>query len=121
MVLKYNCFEFLIYFLYEIYAIWVVYELVLPNYNKFWKNSWNLIWVLEYFICYCRGNTPFCSQECRQEQIEIDEANERRWKVSSSSSTKRSNTKNRSNTTSDSRKESDHTNKPVRTGAVAVA
>ncbi|KAI5647547.1 hypothetical protein M9H77_33552 [Catharanthus roseus] len=68
-----------------------------------------------------RGNTPFCSQECRQEQIEIDEANERRWKVSSSSSTKRSNTKNRSNTTSDSRKESDHTNKPVRTGAVAVA
>ncbi|KAL4585969.1 hypothetical protein LXL04_010597 [Taraxacum kok-saghyz] len=31
-----------------------------------------------------RGNTPFCSQECRQEQIENDEARERRWKVSSS-------------------------------------
>ncbi|KAI7746036.1 hypothetical protein M8C21_017246 [Ambrosia artemisiifolia] len=27
-----------------------------------------------------RGNTPFCSQECRQEQIESDEARERRWK-----------------------------------------
>ncbi|KAL3537111.1 hypothetical protein ACH5RR_000477 [Cinchona calisaya] len=55
-----------------------------------------------------RGNTPFCSQECRQEQIEIDEANERRW--------------NRSNSnikaTTDSRKES---SKAVRTGAVAVA
>ncbi|KAJ0736831.1 putative Zf-FLZ domain, Zinc finger, NHR/GATA-type, FCS-Like Zinc finger/3 [Helianthus annuus] len=25
-----------------------------------------------------RGNTPFCSQECRQEQIGIDEARERR-------------------------------------------
>ncbi|KAL8229657.1 hypothetical protein R6Q57_014557 [Mikania cordata] len=33
-----------------------------------------------------RGNTPFCSQECRQEQIENDEAGERRWKVSSKKS-----------------------------------
>ncbi|XP_071707374.1 FCS-Like Zinc finger 3-like [Rutidosis leptorrhynchoides] len=33
-----------------------------------------------------RGNTPFCSQECRQEQIESDEARERRWKVSSKKS-----------------------------------
>ncbi|KAI3818601.1 hypothetical protein L1987_12414 [Smallanthus sonchifolius] len=33
-----------------------------------------------------RGNTPFCSQECRQEQIENDEARERRWKVSSKKS-----------------------------------
>ncbi|XP_076886670.1 FCS-Like Zinc finger 3-like [Bidens hawaiensis] len=46
-----------------------------------------------------RGNNPFCSQECRQEQIEIDEAKERRWKVA-----KKSNNK---------------TN--VRTGTVAVA
>ncbi|KAI3719350.1 hypothetical protein L6452_20247 [Arctium lappa] len=37
-----------------------------------------------------RGNTPYCSQECRQEQIENDEARERRWKVSSSSSSKKS-------------------------------
>ncbi|XP_021755199.1 uncharacterized protein LOC110720471 [Chenopodium quinoa] len=26
-----------------------------------------------------RGNTPFCSDECRQEQIEIDESKERPW------------------------------------------
>lgn len=25
-----------------------------------------------------RGDTPFCSEECRQEQIEIDEANEKK-------------------------------------------
>ncbi|CDP09389.1 unnamed protein product [Coffea canephora] len=55
-----------------------------------------------------RGNTPFCSQECRQEQIEIDEANERRWNRSSNTNRK----------TADSRKES---NEGVRTGAVAVA
>ncbi|CAI9102088.1 OLC1v1000294C1 [Oldenlandia corymbosa var. corymbosa] len=56
-----------------------------------------------------RGNTPFCSQECRQEQIEIDEAKERRWNRSS----------NKKQTT-DSRKES-APNKAIRTGAVAVA
>ncbi|KAL8495731.1 hypothetical protein ACS0TY_019740 [Phlomoides rotata] len=61
-----------------------------------------------------RGNTPFCSQECRQEQIEMDEASEKRWKISSS---KRS---NKSRQTSDSTKESD-TNKAVRTGTVAVS
>ncbi|KAF5756797.1 putative Zf-FLZ domain, Zinc finger, NHR/GATA-type [Helianthus annuus] len=38
-----------------------------------------------------RGNTPFCSQECRQEQIENDEARERRWKVSSKKSAETSN------------------------------
>ncbi|XWS49195.1 hypothetical protein CRYUN_Cryun13aG0143100 [Craigia yunnanensis] len=31
-----------------------------------------------------RGDTPFCSEECRQEQIEIDEANEKNWNLSSS-------------------------------------
>ncbi|KAI3444840.1 hypothetical protein Pfo_001505 [Paulownia fortunei] len=61
-----------------------------------------------------RGNTPFCSQECRQEQIEMDEASEKRWKLSSS---KRSNTVRQ---TSESTKESD-TKKAVRTGTVAVA
>ncbi|KAH6812220.1 senescence-associated family protein [Perilla frutescens var. hirtella] len=60
-----------------------------------------------------RGNTPFCSQECRQEQIETDEANEKRWKISS----KRSNGVRQNK---DSAKESD-TNKAVRTGTVAVA
>ncbi|KAL3833032.1 hypothetical protein ACJIZ3_007768 [Penstemon smallii] len=55
-----------------------------------------------------RGNTPFCSQECRQEQIEMDESNEKRLKLSS----KRSNQLRQS-------KESD-TNKAVRTGTVVV-
>lgn len=59
-----------------------------------------------------RGNTPFCSQECRQEQIEMDEANEKRWRISSSS--KRSNAVRQGK---DSSKESD-TNKAV---PVAVA
>ncbi|KAI3498395.1 hypothetical protein L1887_34169 [Cichorium endivia] len=45
-----------------------------------------------------RGNTPFCSQECRQEQIENDEARERRWKVSSSSSKKSTETSKKSAT-----------------------
>ncbi|KAM0010610.1 putative Zf-FLZ domain, Zinc finger, NHR/GATA-type, FCS-Like Zinc finger/3 [Helianthus debilis subsp. tardiflorus] len=49
-----------------------------------------------------RGNNPFCSQECRQEQIEIDEARERRWKVA-----KKSNEKTKKNN--------------VRTGTVVVA
>ncbi|KAL9406003.1 hypothetical protein Peur_002975 [Populus x canadensis] len=31
-----------------------------------------------------RGDTPFCSEECRQEQIDIDEANEKNWNLSSS-------------------------------------
>ncbi|XWS62076.1 hypothetical protein CRYUN_Cryun07bG0180000 [Craigia yunnanensis] len=31
-----------------------------------------------------RGDTPFCSEECRQEQIEIDEVNEKNRSLSSS-------------------------------------
>ncbi|CAA2956168.1 uncharacterized protein LOC111376178 [Olea europaea var. sylvestris] len=61
-----------------------------------------------------RGNTPFCSQECRQEQIEIDEAIEKKWKLSSS---KKSNSVRK---TTDSAKETD-TKKAVRTGTVAVS
>ncbi|XP_042510972.1 FCS-Like Zinc finger 1-like [Macadamia integrifolia] len=32
-----------------------------------------------------RGDTPFCSEECRQEQIEIDEAKETNWNLSAGS------------------------------------
>ncbi|KAJ6342259.1 hypothetical protein OIU78_010231 [Salix suchowensis] len=32
----------------------------------------------------CIGDTPFCSEECRQEQIDTDEANEKNWNLSSS-------------------------------------
>ncbi|KZV41591.1 hypothetical protein F511_15360 [Dorcoceras hygrometricum] len=63
-----------------------------------------------------RGNTPFCSQECRQEQIEIDEADERISKISSS---KRSSSKTaRQNT--EPKKEFD-SKKSVRTSTVSVA
>ncbi|GAB2273652.1 hypothetical protein Dimus_008434 [Dionaea muscipula] len=31
-----------------------------------------------------RGDTPFCSEECRQEQIEIDESKEKNWNLSAS-------------------------------------
>ncbi|KAJ3680633.1 hypothetical protein LUZ60_016911 [Juncus effusus] len=33
-----------------------------------------------------RGDTPFCSEDCRNEQIEIDEAREKGWKHSSNPS-----------------------------------
>ncbi|RVW95246.1 hypothetical protein CK203_034111 [Vitis vinifera] len=53
-----------------------------------------------------RGNTPFCSKECRQEQMEFDEAKEKSWNM-------------RSLRKSDSNKSS--SNKAVRSGTVAVA
>ncbi|XP_024984005.1 uncharacterized protein LOC112519917 [Cynara cardunculus var. scolymus] len=40
-----------------------------------------------------RGNNPFCSKECRQEQIEVDEAREKRWRVKKSSETTKKTTK----------------------------
>jgi len=32
---------------------------------------------------YCRGDTPFCSEECRQDQIERDDAKEKNKNISS--------------------------------------
>ncbi|KAL5795125.1 hypothetical protein ACOSP7_003719 [Xanthoceras sorbifolium] len=60
-----------------------------------------------------RGNTPFCSKECRQEQIEIDETKEKSWKRSGSSSIRKSESSKNSTTSTPS--------KTVRTGTVAVA
>ncbi|EYU28620.1 hypothetical protein ABFS83_14G152700 [Erythranthe nasuta] len=60
-----------------------------------------------------RGDTPFCSQECRQEQIEMDEVSEKRWRHS----LKKSNNLRQSK---DSTQESE-TKKAVRRGTVAVA
>ncbi|KAK4372332.1 hypothetical protein RND71_007716 [Anisodus tanguticus] len=60
-----------------------------------------------------RGDTPFCSQECRQEQIEMDEANERKWKIAASKISSRTKTETPT-------KETD-VNKAVRNGTVAVA
>ncbi|PON99793.1 Zf-FLZ domain containing protein [Trema orientale] len=56
-----------------------------------------------------RGNTPFCSKECRQEQIEFDEAKEKSWKMSSRSLRKSDPNKNSA------------PSKTSRTGTVAVA
>ncbi|PSS10094.1 hypothetical protein CEY00_Acc17182 [Actinidia chinensis var. chinensis] len=61
-----------------------------------------------------RGNTPFCSQECRQEQIEIDEAKERSWKISSKKALRQA-------TESTQKTSSSPSNKGVRTGTVVVA
>ncbi|KAI6706372.1 hypothetical protein NL676_009334 [Syzygium grande] len=66
-----------------------------------------------------RGDTAFCSKECRQEQIEMDEAKEKSWKRSPSSSSSSSSS---SSTSRASRKpESSKGGKAVRTGTVTVA
>ncbi|KAK2352595.1 FCS zinc-finger domain-containing protein [Trifolium repens] len=57
-----------------------------------------------------RGNTPFCSKECRQEQIEIDECKEKSWKIPSKRSVRNSETNQNSTN-----------NKAVRSESVAVA
>lgn len=38
-----------------------------------------MVWLL----C-CRGDTPFCSEECRQEEIDNDEAKEKKLNLSAS-------------------------------------
>ncbi|KAK7277211.1 hypothetical protein RIF29_18362 [Crotalaria pallida] len=59
-----------------------------------------------------RGNTPFCSKECREEQIEIDEAKEKSWKRSSKRSVVVRQSETAQNSTTDN---------TSRTGTVAVA
>jgi hypothetical protein len=68
----------------------------------------------------CRGNTPFCSKECRQEQIEIDEAKEKKgWKLKlSSSASSASSSSSRGIRKSDAKDSTP--NKTVRTGTVVV-
>ncbi|CAN6836307.1 unnamed protein product [Brassica oleracea] len=58
-----------------------------------------------------RGDKAFCSKECREEQIESDEAKERSWRLSSRSLRKKS---------SEAAKDS-ATGKTVRTGTLVVA
>ncbi|KAL9350391.1 hypothetical protein Peur_057646 [Populus x canadensis] len=43
-----------------------------------------------------RGDMPFCSEECRQEQIDIDEAKEKNWNLSSSMKALRKNDQKKS-------------------------
>ena len=45
------------------------------------NNSW--VWFKVLIVCVnCRGDVPFCSEECRQEQIERDEAKEKKQSLS---------------------------------------
>ncbi|KAJ6963032.1 FCS-Like Zinc finger 1-like [Populus alba x Populus x berolinensis] len=62
-----------------------------------------------------RGDTPFCSEECRQEQIDIDEANEKNWNLSSSMKALRKKDQKKSKSPT---KAQDY---PSRTGTVAAA
>ncbi|RDX88625.1 hypothetical protein CR513_29759, partial [Mucuna pruriens] len=62
-----------------------------------------------------RGDTPFCSEECRQEQIEIDEAKEKNRNLSSSMKALRSKEQRKSTSPN---KAQDYS---FRTGAVAAA
>ncbi|XP_059651680.1 FCS-Like Zinc finger 3 [Cornus florida] len=67
-----------------------------------------------------RGNTPFCSQECRQEQMEIDEAAEKKnWKLSKRRTSTSSSSSSHRQTTDTANQSSP--SKPVRTGTVVVA
>uniref|UniRef100_A0A1J3IIY5 FLZ-type domain-containing protein n=1 Tax=Noccaea caerulescens TaxID=107243 RepID=A0A1J3IIY5_NOCCA len=58
-----------------------------------------------------RGDRAFCSKECREEQIESDEAKEKSWKISARSLRKKS---------SEAGKDS-AAGKTVRTGTLVVA
>ncbi|KAH9627492.1 hypothetical protein KSS87_006183 [Heliosperma pusillum] len=57
-----------------------------------------------------RGNTPFCSEECRQEQIEIDDTKERSRNISTHRALRKADTPTKS-----------ESKKPVQTGTVIVA
>ncbi|KAK1374909.1 FLZ-type domain-containing protein [Heracleum sosnowskyi] len=59
-----------------------------------------------------RGDTPFCSEECRQEQIETDEAKEKNWNLKAL----RNKSDQKKSTNSPSKKAYGY-----RTGAVAAA
>ncbi|KAK8520770.1 hypothetical protein V6N13_076908 [Hibiscus sabdariffa] len=62
-----------------------------------------------------RGDTPFCSEDCRQEQIDMDEAKEKNKNLSSSIKAMRK--KDQRKSTSPNRDEG----YPLRTGTVAAA
>lgn len=66
-----------------------------------------------------RGDTPFCSEECRQEQIEIDEAKEKNWNLKALRS-KKEKTKTPSSSSS-SASPTKNQNYPFRPGTVAAA
>ncbi|KAF5189033.1 Sensor histidine kinase rese [Thalictrum thalictroides] len=62
-----------------------------------------------------RGDTPFCSEECREEQMEIDELKEKNWKFSSSIKSYRNDKQTTKSTSNKSQ------NYQTRTSTVAAA
>lgn len=73
--------------------------------------------VFDYsWMVWCRGDTPFCSEECRQEQIEMDEAKEKKLNLSASVKALRKNDQRKS--TSSNETAHDY---PLHRGTVAAA
>ncbi|XP_021285984.1 uncharacterized protein LOC110417782 [Herrania umbratica] len=62
-----------------------------------------------------RGDTPFCSEDCRQEQIDIDEAKEKNWNLSSSMKALRKKDQRKSTSPTEAQ------DYPFRAGTVAAA
>ncbi|KAE8661855.1 poly(U)-specific endoribonuclease-B-like [Hibiscus syriacus] len=62
-----------------------------------------------------RGDTPFCSEDCRQEQIDMDEAKEKNKNLSSSMKAMRMKDQRKSTSANDDQ------GFPLRTGTVAAA
>ncbi|KAE8671719.1 hypothetical protein F3Y22_tig00111941pilonHSYRG00185 [Hibiscus syriacus] len=62
-----------------------------------------------------RGDMPFCSEDCRQEQIDMDEAKEKNKNLSSSMKAMRKNDQRKSTSANEDQ------GYPLRTGTVAVA
>ncbi|KAE8717524.1 poly(U)-specific endoribonuclease-B-like [Hibiscus syriacus] len=63
-----------------------------------------------------RGDMPFCSEECRQEQIDVDEAKEKRKSLSSSMKASRKKDQRKATTPPTKAQ-----NYPIRPGTVAAA
>ncbi|PON47148.1 Zf-FLZ domain containing protein [Parasponia andersonii] len=68
-----------------------------------------------------RGDTPFCSEECRAEQIEIDEAREKNWNRSSMIALTKKDQRKSSSSSPSSSSPNKNQDYPFRTGTVAAA
>lgn len=64
-----------------------------------------------------RGDTPFCSEDCRQEQIEIDESKEKSWNLSASMRALRKKEQRKSASSNKNSQDCP----PIRTSTVAAA
>ena len=73
----------------------------------------------DIFFPLCRGDTAFCSEECRAKQMDNDEAKEKKWNVSVSMKSLRKKEKNekQSNTSPNKTSKKYH----FQSGAVAAA